>query len=256
METKVDEVFMKKKLIKKLEDYGYNQIKKPREKLIKFTDNQKWNKYLSDIEDHSHLFVLACLGDKRIKAKRAWEIPMKIGESIGGFDFDRYSNLSANQLKSLFRKNSLHHFTDKVAFEYYEGINKIKVEYGGVAKRIWEDSMQSSSIVRKFLEFNGIGPKIAGMAVNILLRQFNLDIKDLQWIDISPDVHVVRVFKRAKLVRPEASNDEVVWKARELHSKYPGVLDIACYRYGKDYCKKRTPNCSECPLSNECLKFI
>ena len=94
------------------------------------------------------------------------------------------------------------------------------------------------------------------MAVNILLRQFKVVINDKQWIDVSPDRHVIRVFKRTGIIRQEASKEEIIWKARELNPNYPGVFDLATFKIGKEFCKQTNPNCVDCPLTNECLKII
>ena len=78
----------------------------------------------------------------------------------------------------------------------------------------------------------------------------------MQWIDVSPDRHVIRVFKRSGVVRAEATKEEIIWKAKELNPSYPGVFDISTFNAGKDYCKPTNPNCKECILSTTCEKII
>ena len=42
-------------------------------------------------------------------------------------------------------------------------------------------------MVYRFLEFNGVGPKIASMAANILAREFKIPFADYFSIDISAE---------------------------------------------------------------------
>lgn len=90
------------------------------------------------------------------------------------------------------------------------------------------------------------------MVVNILYRQFKLNITNINWIDISPDVHVVRVFQRTGLIRENCTKEEIIWRARELYSAYPGVFDIAAFKLGREICHKNNPSCKICPLIEAC----
>jgi len=86
------------------------------------------------------------------------------------------------------------------------------------------------------LEFKGIGIKIATMATNILARRFKIPIADYIYLDISPDVHVKRVFKRLGFIPKDAGNDELVSCARELSTKHPGAFDFPTWKIGKSWC--------------------
>lgn len=243
------------KAIKPIIKIGEDKLNEPIE-LVNFTNNPQWDERMNNLNSYSHLFVLGCVGDKQIKAERAWSIPMKIGEEIGGFEFEKFQNLSLARIQELFASNKLHRFNSNVAYEYYEAIQKIRTEYDGDAKGIWETTNSSAAIYGRFLQFKGVGQKIASMAVNILLRHFKVDIYDKQWIDVSPDRHVIRVFKRTGIIRPEASKEEVIWKAREINPKYPGVFDLATFTIGREFCKQNKPLCNTCPVTNECIKLI
>ncbi len=240
---------------KRMIEIGYEQLNGDKQE-VPFTKNQEWDKLLNDIENYSHLFVLGCLADKQITANRAWSIPMKIGEEIQSFDFADFFKLSLSEYFQLFKKNRYHIYNSIVGEQFYEAVQKIHYEYNGAANQIWKASHNSAEIFGKFLQFNGIGQKIASMAINILVRHFKEPIKDLQWIDVSPDRHVIRVFKRSGLIRPDASKEEIVWRAKELNPKYPGVFDISTFMVGKNYCNPTNPNCSDCILTHECEKLI
>jgi len=68
------------------------------------------------------------------------------------------------------------------------------------------------------------------MAANVLARDFKIPMKDYVNIDISPDVHVKRVFKRLGFISKDASNDELIYCARELNQMY---LKFLIYLAGK-----------------------
>ena len=159
-----------KHVVKQMIDIGNEQLKGQKED-IPFTKNSSWNKLLNDIEDHSHLFVLGCVGDKQIKALRAWGIPMLIGEQIGSYEFKEFDKLSRSDYIDLFEQNKYHRFNSIVGNQYYDAIKKIKQEYNSKANQIWKNG-NSAQIFGRFLQFDGFGQKIASMAVNILVRHF------------------------------------------------------------------------------------
>lgn len=239
---------------KRMIEIGYEQLNSPKEH-VPFTNNIEWDKLLNNIENYSHLFVLGCLADKQIKANRAWSIPMKIGEEIQSFAFADFLKLGISEYLELFERNKYHIYNSIVGEQFYEAVQKIHYKYNGTANQIWKTSYNSAEIFGRFLQFNGIGQKIASMAVNILVRHFKEPIKNLQWIDVSPDRHVIRVFKRSGLISSTASKEEIIWKAKELNPNYPGVFDISTFTVGKNYCKPTNPNCSDCILTNECEKL-
>ncbi|RMF00953.1 MAG: iron-sulfur cluster loop, partial [Alphaproteobacteria bacterium] len=95
----------------------------------------------------------------------------------------------------------------------------------------------SAMVVYRFLEFSGVGPKIATMAANILARSFKIPMADYYSIDISADVHVKRVFERLGLVDADPSVDQVIYRARSLNPEFPGLLDYPCWDIGRKWCK-------------------
>jgi endonuclease-3 len=88
-------------------------------------------------------------------------------------------------------------------------------------------------VIRRFLEFKGVGIKIANMGTNILIRDFKVPMSERSSIDIAPDVQVMKFFVHHGLLRPEAGIDELIYKAREIYPEYPGILDIAAWELGR-----------------------
>ena len=225
-------------------------------KKIKFTKNLEADELLNDLKNYPHAFVLGCLMDRQMKAENAWLIPYKIAREIGSFQFKKLLSLKPKTIKNIFRRKNLHRFNDQMAEIFYSAIQKIHKDYTNDASRIWLGKPSSATIVKRFLEFKGAGVKIATMAANILAREFKIPMKDYICIDISPDRHLKTVFKRLGFISKEATNDELIYCARELNPEYPGIFDFPAFDVGRNYCHPRKPDCKNCYLNKYCPKII
>jgi hypothetical protein len=190
---------------------------------------------LQNLDRFSHHFVLACLMDRQIKAERAWAVPYWIGAHahVGGWDFPAFEKLDLRTAKKIFKDRSLHRFNDKMPEIFVSGIRQIAKRYDGVAKNIWSGNPHCARVIRRFLEFDGAGPKIATMATNILIRQFKIPMTDRSAIDISGDVQVMKYFVSHKLLRSNAKREELIYLAREIYPAYPGLLDLLAWEHGR-----------------------
>jgi uncharacterized HhH-GPD family protein len=237
----------------KLVEKGKQLFDAPKEELIALANSREADKLLNDLAAYPHAYVLACLMDRQMKYARAWQIPYKISQKIGGFSIETLSKLALNQIKELMSEpEPLHRFHDTMSSVFYSAIQRINDVYGGDASRIWAGRPSSSEAVYRFLQFDGAGPKIATMAVNILARDFKIDFADFFSVDISADVHVRRVFARLGLCRSNASVEEVIYKARALNPQFPGMIDLPCWDIGKKWCKPRDPECASCYMKELC----
>jgi len=222
-------------------------------KPLRFVDHPEANALVNDLDGYPHAFVLACLMDRQIRAELAWMIPYEFSERIGTFEMESIAKLEQDKVLLVFSKPTpLHRFPEKMGKVFFNGIQKIKKDYEGVASLIWNDEPKSATLIRRFLAFEGAGPKIASMAANILVRDFKIPVKDKVDIDISADVQVVRVFTRLGLVREGGSNEEVIYRARELNRPYPGVFDLATWEIGRQWCRPNEPTCLKCYLKDLC----
>lgn len=242
-----------KEVIKILIKKGNELLKQPYKK-IEFTGNSKADNLLNNLTDFPHAFVLACVMDRQIKAERAWLIPYKIYKEISTFEFNKLLELTLDNLKEVFKRKNLHRFNKEMAKNFYFAIQKIHGDYNNDVSKIWKNNQSSATIVRRFLEFKGVGIKIATMAANMLARDFKIPMKDYICIDISPDVHVKRVFKRLGLLSKDANEDELIYRARELNPLYPGIFDLPCWDIGRNWCKAKKPICKACYLNGHCYK--
>jgi endonuclease-3 len=243
-----------KNAINILRDRGNELAAKPYQR-IEFTHNLLADDLLNDITNYPHAFVLACVMDRQIKAERAWLIPYKFSQEIGGFEFSKLSQLDSERINSFFISNSGHRFKAKMADNFYHAIRDIGEQYQGNAANLWSNTPKSGTVVRRFLRFKGVGIKIATMAANILFRDFKIPMADKNCIDISPDVQVKRVFSRLGLIGKDSKSEaELIYCARELNPEYPGVFDFHAWEIGEKWCRPNNPLCGSCYLESQCPK--
>ncbi len=223
---------------------------------IKFTGNSEADSLLNDLSKFPHAFVLACVMDRQIKAERAWAIPYSISQEIGGFEFNKLLKLDLTTLRQIFKRKMLHRFNDIMAENLFYAIQLIHNKYQDNASNIWKDNPKSATVVRRFLEFKGVGVKISTMTANILARDFKIQMHDKICIDISPDVQVKRVFIRLGFISKNASNDGLIYWAREFNPEYPGIFDFSAWEIGRKWCRPKNPDCTNCYLNDFCSKNI
>ena len=236
----------------RLVEHGQTLFHAPKQ-LIQFTKVAEADALLNDLTNRPHAFVLACVMDRQMKAEKAWLIPHRISERLGSFSMEALSPLSQAEVKHLMTQpKPLHRFADKMSGLFQLAIQRIRTKYEGNAARIWAGKPASAEVVYRFLEFDGVGPKIASMATNILARDFKIIFADYFSIDISADVHIRRVFSRLGLCAPEASVEQIICKAKTLHPEFPGMMDLPSWEIGRTWCKASDPVCAGCYMKDLC----
>ena len=222
---------------------------------VNFTVNAGADDLLNDISWHPHAFVLGCVMDRQIKADRAWIIPYRFSCELNGFEFEKLLELKQDWIRDFFVQESLHRFPNRMADCFYHAIQTIDQKYQGNASNIWADTPMSATVISRFREFKGVGPKISAMAANVLVKMFKGPFADTTCIDIAPDVHVRRVFARLGLADEGASTTEVIYRARELNPEYPGIFDEVVWEIGEVFCRPSNPRCAECCLDEYCPRI-
>jgi len=242
---------------KLLLDKGQGLFDAPPQKPIIFTHVKAANLLLSDLERYSHAFVLACVMDRQMKAELAWLIPHRLEQKLEGFAFPKLAQLSLSDWGQLMRyPEPLHRFPDLMAENLFHAVRRLELAYGGDASRIWEGRPASATVVYRFLEFQGVGPKIATMAANILARDFKIPLSDHYSIDVSVDRHVRRVFIKLGLVPDDATDEKIIYRARSLSPEYPGLLDLPSWEIGRNWCHPHDPDCAACYMRRVCPSSV
>lgn len=216
---------------------------------------------VNDLERYPHAFVLACIADRQTKAEIAWSLPHAICKAVGDLEFKTLAGLQGSVWSSVLGSSG-HRLAAKMERLLPAAIRRIGDMYDGNAARIWADGSSGVAVARRFLAFDGVGPKIANMAANILIRDFGIDLPAPR-PDIAVDTHVRRVWKRLGLLSGLERNQlqsttqkqyySVQLRARELNPDWPGELDWPTWLIGRTWCHaNRAPACGECYMRSIC----
>ena len=201
-------------------------------------------------------FLIAVAFDRGMPWEKAWQIPTEI-ERQGCLDPERLAFMSPADLIGLLNRLAVRPRwgSEEGAKTLGDAARLVSEQFGGDAGAIWKDS--SPAEVGKTLHQNihGIGPGIAAMATRILHDDFKCFGGQEPQIDVKPDVHLVRVFRRLGLIDDYSDNQAVV-AARRLNPEYPGALDWPAWRIGQDWCHAVEPQCARCPLTEVCAKRV
>lgn len=220
---------------------------------VPFAVKVEADQLVKDINGHPHAFVIACVMDRGILAERAWGIPYELQQRLGSFEFPFLLQRPEQELeRAMQHPTPLHRFNPTMAKSMYAAIHRISDVYDGNAGAIWAGRPPSATVVHRFLEFDGIGAKIASTAANILVRDFRVEFADRSAIDIGVDVHVRQVFSRMGFVPQDASNEDIIYRAHEMYPEYPGVFDLVLWDVGRTLCRPENPMCASCEWAAQC----
>ena len=239
-------------LVRHLVGEGRELLAQPRQPAA-FAHDPEADAILNDIERYPQAFVLGCLANRMGKAGQAWKVPLRLRERFGTLDVAVLAHRAEADWVRMARDPApIHRLPELIAKALRLGVQRLQASYGGDAAGIWEGTPASATVVRRFLEFHGAGPKIAGMAANILVRHFKVPLRDYYFVDISVDVQVRRVMTRLGFVPEGATDDLLIYAAREAHPEFPGIFDLVLWRIGQGVCTRSAPGCGRCPLAAFC----
>jgi endonuclease-3 len=239
-------------LQKKLVDMAKQVYQGPWE-IGKFSKSERANEIINNIGKLPHVFVMACMLGRQFHNEKAWETLAFLEERIGALDINKLGRLSQGDWEKAFTKPTLlHRFPREMARFVMAAVQRILKEYAGDASRIWNDNPSSATVIKRFLEFEGIGQKISTMATNILARYFKIPMSDYYSIEVTVDDRMKRVLSRMGIV-DSAKPKYIQLTVRELYPEYPGIFDPVFWDIGKFHCFAVKPDCAGCPADKLCL---
>ncbi len=207
------------------------------------------------IRKNPFAFLIAMAFDRGMRWERAYQIPVEI-EQKGCLDPKQLAGMTNTELCKLLEGLKI-----KPRYGAIEGSKTLAdaahlvcEKFDGDAAAIWTSS--SPCEVEKTLQkIHGISAGIASMTTRILHEKFGCFKGQERQIDIKPDIHLLRVFKRTGLIEKK-SEGEARKVAQKLNPEFPGALDPPAWEIGKSYCHPKQPDCAECPLTEVCAKQI
>lgn len=217
-----------------------------------FTDDSLADGFIKSRPD---AFVIGVLFTQGIPAERAWAGPYLLENRLGHFDLSRIASEPAAVAAAVAKPPALHRFVKTLPGWIVSAARRINDEYEGDAASIWPTGTPLAVVVERLRAFDGIGPKKAVMASEILLRHFGVELTGVECGSVAYDVHVRRVFLRTGLV-DEDTPEAVAAAAARACPEAPGVLDLASWLVGREYCHPREPRCGACRIHAACLRRI
>ncbi len=208
------------------------------------------------VDTNPFAFLVGAIFDRGMRWEKAWEIPYQIDQK-GMLDASKIAALSEPDLISLLEGLPVKpRYGSKRGAETLKDAAMLVVrDSAGDAAAVWRNA-SPAEVEKRLQSIKGVGPGIASMVTRILHDDCRMFRGQERQIDVKPDVHVMRVFKRAGLAHSE-SEDDARNTARTLNPIFPGELDWPAFDIGQRWCHKGTkPSCGECPLESVCPQYI
>jgi uncharacterized HhH-GPD family protein len=213
--------------------------------------------YIFDLEAYPQAYVIGCLAQRSSSAERAWRLPYLLRERLGSLDVEFLAGQPEEDLsRAIGERPSLHRFPPTMASNIKSAMGRIVETHDGDPALIWSGEPSVATVVRRFIELDGIGPKIATMATILLVNFYKVPMRDLHLLDLPVDVQIRRVFQRLGLVRESDYDEAIVLWARELWPDFPGMVDVALWEVGRELCRPANPRCDRCFLAEVCAFAI
>ncbi len=204
---------------------------------LKAYGQKRGNEDWSDLDLHTadlirsnpFAFLVAIAFDRGMPWRKAWQIPADIDRK-GLLDPRLLASMAHDQLVALLDELPVRprYGSRQGAKTLSDAANLVHGRFGGSAGAIWEHA-SPAEVGKTLQEIHGLGSGIAAMATRILHDDFGCFRGQERQIDVKPDVHVVRVFRRTGLTESE-SGDQAIRAARRLSPAFPGALDWPAWR--------------------------
>jgi len=239
-------------VVERLLEFGEESGTPPPEAAVFVPQNVEAERFL---RENAFAFLAAVIFDQGIVAERAWEAPWLLRERLGHLDLERLAGEVDAIKAAVAGPPALHRYVNNVPMWVAAAAGRVLRVYGGDAAVIWSDEPSAEELQRRLEEFEGIGPKKGAMAVEILIKNFGVEVRDLYGTNLAYDVHVRRVFLRTGLADYD-DQAHMLEQARRLNPERPGALDAPAWAIGRGWCHPRNPNCDACVLGDVCPRLI
>ena len=204
------------------------------------------------VSNNMNAFLFGLIADFSVKAEIAWSLPYRLYERLHHFDLNRIVGMKTEELASIIKeKPALHRYPSNMAKYLKSAAELLIAKYQADASNIWAKGTSAADIVLRLEEFKGISHKKAALGSLLLVRDFGIDIKDKENINIAYDIHIRRICLRAGFCKQDTV-EEVLMAGKRIWPEFPGRLTSSFWAIGRDLCRPNNPLCEECPLGEVC----
>lgn len=211
----------------------------------------------------ANTFILGVLLDRSVTAAWAWQAAEHIESLLGNPTspatmWVRLARMERHRLTGFLRYGyggkAFHRHYKTYARQLPMAAAHVLEHYEGDPRRLWNNTRDVVKVRDRMDALPGVGMALARMAVLMLARDYGVlgGHAALPHLDVKPDIHVMRVFRRCGLIGRRGTRNEAVAIAQTLHPRYPGAFDAPAFNIGRTWCRPTKPNCAECPLTSAC----
>jgi uncharacterized HhH-GPD family protein len=198
-------------------------------------------------------FLVGVLADQGMRSERAWRVPFDLRTRLGHLDPARIARSPRAVARAFARRPVLHRYVNTIPRYVVSAARRVLATYGDDAGAIWGDRPTAAALRARFEAFDGIGQKKAAMAVELLVRERGVVVRELAGSDVALDVHLRRTLLRIGLARRDDPRS-LVEAARRAHPARPGALNLPLWTIGRTWCRPRRPACGACVLASCCAR--
>ena len=207
------------------------------------------------VRDDPFAFLVGVLSDQGMRAERAWRVPHDLRVRLGHLDPARIAADPRAVARAVARRPMLHRYVTTIPRFVVAAARRVLADHLGDAGAIWGDHPTAVTLRARLESFDGIGQKKAAMAVELLVRERGVAVRELAGSDVAIDVHLRRTLLRTGLaVRGDVAH--LVAAARAAHSARPGALNLPLWTIGRTWCRPTAPACGDCVLSTCCARAL
>jgi uncharacterized HhH-GPD family protein len=123
-------------------------------------------------------FLLGVLFDHGMPAERAWQAPRRLQQRLGHLDPRRMATEPEAVAMAIAEPPVLHRYRHTMASWVVAAAVHVVDEYGGQAERLWSDGPTCQEAHGRFTAFAGIGNVKARRALDILVSDFGVHLRE------------------------------------------------------------------------------
>jgi uncharacterized HhH-GPD family protein len=123
--------------------------------------------------------------DQQVPVQKAFSGPAELRRRIGHLDAGRIAAMDPGELDEVFRRRpALHRFPGAMAKRVQELCAAVASDYGGDARRIWQEAATGQELEARLLGLPSIGPMKAKSLLAILGKRFG--VRPTGWDAVAP----------------------------------------------------------------------